>query len=61
MEVGGEVGGGGVAGVDRNKAFWGNPSPPPRSPGRLRVRLLAGGWRPRERAQQLQDYIFRLD
>lgn len=56
MEVGG-----GVAGVDRNKAFWGNPSPPPRSPGRLRVRLLAGGWRPRERAQQLQDYIFRLD
>lgn len=57
MEVGVEVGGG----CSGNKAFWGNPSPPPRSPGRLRVRLLAGGWRPRERAQQLQDYIFRLD
>lgn len=57
MEVGVEVGGG----CSGNKAFWGNPSPPPRSPGRLRVRLPAGGWRPRERAQQLQDYIFRLD
>lgn len=32
----------GVAGVDRNKAFWGNPAPPPRSPGRLRVRLVGG-------------------